>query len=106
MFSRIAVINRGEPAVRLIRAVRELNSEFGYGIKVVALHTEAERGALSSKYSGSGSKASTESACTENMPPRRVDTEAIGRIALRRIVPSCVMPSPVCAAASDANNRV
>src|SRR5450755_2190129 len=46
MFSRIAVINRGEPAVRLIRAVRELNSEFGYGIKVVALHTEAERGAL------------------------------------------------------------
>jgi len=46
MFSRIAVINRGEPAVRLIRAVRELNSEYGYGIKVVALHTAAERGAL------------------------------------------------------------
>ncbi len=46
MFSRIAVINRGEPAVRLIRAVRELNSEFGYGIKVIALHTAAERGAL------------------------------------------------------------
>src|SRR5664280_997791 len=46
MFSRIAVINRGEPAVRLIRAVRELNSEYGYGIKVIALHTAAERGAL------------------------------------------------------------
>jgi len=46
MFSRIAVINRGEPAVRLIRAVRELNSEYGYGIRVVALHTHAERGAL------------------------------------------------------------
>ncbi len=46
MFSRIAVINRGEPAVRLIRAVRELNSEYGYGIKVIALHTEVERGAL------------------------------------------------------------
>ena len=46
MFSRIAVINRGEPAVRLIRAVRELNSEVGYGIKVIALHTAAERGAL------------------------------------------------------------
>ena len=46
MFSRIAVINRGESAVRLIRAVRELNSEFGYGIKVIALHTAAERGAL------------------------------------------------------------
>ncbi len=46
MFSRIAVINRGEPAVRLIRAVRELNSEFGYGIKVIALHTASERHAL------------------------------------------------------------
>ena len=46
MFSRIAVINSGEPAVRLIRAVRELNAEFGYGIKVIALHTRAESGAL------------------------------------------------------------
>ncbi len=46
MFSRIAVVNRGEPAVRLIRAVRELNAEFGYGIKVVALNTRSESGAL------------------------------------------------------------
>ena len=43
MFSRIAVVNRGEPAMRLIRAVRELNAEHGYGIRVIALHTEAER---------------------------------------------------------------
>ena len=47
MFSRIAVINRGEPAVRFIQAVGELNAEFGYAIKVIALHTPAERGALS-----------------------------------------------------------
>ncbi len=46
MFSRIAVINRGEPAVRFIQAVRELNAEFGYAIKVIALHSRAERGAL------------------------------------------------------------
>ncbi|HET7474653.1 MAG TPA: carboxyl transferase domain-containing protein [Dermatophilaceae bacterium] len=46
LFSRIAVVNRGEPAVRLIKAVRELNAERGTDIKVVALHTEAERGAL------------------------------------------------------------
>ena len=46
MFSRIAVINRGEPAVRFIQAVRELNAEFGYAIKVIALHSPAERGAL------------------------------------------------------------
>ena len=43
MFSRIAVVNRGEPAMRLIRAVRELNAEHGYGIRVIALHTESER---------------------------------------------------------------
>ena len=46
MFARLAVVNRGEPAVRLIRAVRELNEEGGHGIAVVALHTEAERRAL------------------------------------------------------------
>ncbi|MCY7366468.1 MAG: ATP-grasp domain-containing protein, partial [Frankiaceae bacterium] len=43
MFTRIAVVNRGEPALRLTRAVRELNEEHGYGIRVIALHTEAER---------------------------------------------------------------
>ncbi|HEV7207464.1 MAG TPA: biotin carboxylase N-terminal domain-containing protein [Mycobacteriales bacterium] len=43
MFQRIAVINRGEPAVRLIRAVRELNEQHRYGIRVIALHTAAER---------------------------------------------------------------
>jgi acetyl/propionyl-CoA carboxylase alpha subunit/acetyl-CoA carboxylase carboxyltransferase component len=43
MFERIAVVNRGEPAMRLIRAVRELNAEHGHGIRVIALHTEDER---------------------------------------------------------------
>src|SRR6478735_8253277 len=43
VFSRIAVVNRGEPAMRLTRAVRELNEEHGYGIRVIALHTESER---------------------------------------------------------------
>ena len=46
VFTRIAVVNRSEPAVRFIRAVRELNAEFGFGIRVIALHTDAERGAL------------------------------------------------------------
>jgi acetyl/propionyl-CoA carboxylase alpha subunit len=46
MFTRVAVVNRGEPAVRLIRAVRELNEERGCGITVIALHTEAEQRAL------------------------------------------------------------
>jgi biotin carboxylase len=43
VFSRIAVVNRGEPAMRLIRAVRELNAEHGSHTRVIALHTEAER---------------------------------------------------------------
>jgi len=43
VFDRIAVVNRGEPAMRLIRAVRELNAEHGTRTRVVALHTEAER---------------------------------------------------------------
>jgi acetyl/propionyl-CoA carboxylase alpha subunit/acetyl-CoA carboxylase carboxyltransferase component len=43
VFQRLAVVNRGEPAVRLVRAVRELNDENGYRIRVIALHTEAER---------------------------------------------------------------
>ncbi|MGY1590729.1 carboxyl transferase domain-containing protein [Geodermatophilus sp. SYSU D00708] len=43
MFNRIAVVNRGEPAVRLIRAVRELDAEHGSRTCVIALHTEAER---------------------------------------------------------------
>ncbi|HET9829226.1 MAG TPA: carboxyl transferase domain-containing protein [Nocardioidaceae bacterium] len=46
MFTRLAVVNRGEPAVRLIRAVRELNEERGFDITVIALHTEAEQRAL------------------------------------------------------------
>ncbi len=46
MFARLAVVNRGEPAIRLSRAVRELNEEHGFDITVIALHTEAEQRAL------------------------------------------------------------
>ncbi|MFD4369696.1 carboxyl transferase domain-containing protein [Rhodococcus sp. NPDC058521] len=46
MFKRIAVVNRGESAVRLIRAVRELNAEHDHDITTIALHTEAERRAM------------------------------------------------------------
>ncbi len=40
---RIAIVNRGEAAVRLIRAVRELDSEHGSGMRTIVLHTEDER---------------------------------------------------------------
>jgi biotin carboxylase len=39
VFDRIAVVNRGEPALRLTRAVRELNAELGTRSRVIALHT-------------------------------------------------------------------
>jgi acetyl/propionyl-CoA carboxylase alpha subunit/acetyl-CoA carboxylase carboxyltransferase component len=46
-FSRIAVVNRGESAMRLIHAVRDLNAETdAEPIEVVALYTEAEHAAM------------------------------------------------------------
>ncbi|MBV2364529.1 ATP-binding protein [Streptomonospora nanhaiensis] len=43
MFSRIAIVNRGEAAMRLINAVRELSAEAGRPIETVALHTDVDR---------------------------------------------------------------
>ena len=43
---RIAIVNRGEAALRLISAVRELNEEQGRQIHTIALFTEPERHAL------------------------------------------------------------
>jgi acetyl/propionyl-CoA carboxylase alpha subunit/acetyl-CoA carboxylase carboxyltransferase component len=47
MFQRIAIVNRGEAAMRLIRAVRDINAcEDEGSIRAIALYTEDERGAL------------------------------------------------------------
>jgi len=46
MISRIAIVNRGEAAMRLIHAVRELNAQGGAQIETVALHTDGERSAM------------------------------------------------------------
>ena len=43
---RIAIVNRGEPAMRLIHAVRELRLATGADLRTVALHTAAERSAM------------------------------------------------------------
>jgi acetyl/propionyl-CoA carboxylase alpha subunit/acetyl-CoA carboxylase carboxyltransferase component len=45
MDSRIAIVNRSEPARRLIHAARELNHERGWSIRTIAMHTEHERSA-------------------------------------------------------------
>ncbi|MBB1482961.1 ATP-grasp domain-containing protein [Tessaracoccus sp. MC1865] len=48
MFRRIAIVNRGEAAMRLIHAVRDLNAEHPdrEPIVTVALYTDAERSAM------------------------------------------------------------
>lgn len=46
MFKRIAIINRGEPAVRLIHAVRELDTCGAPRPRTIALYTHAERHAM------------------------------------------------------------
>ncbi|MGZ5388058.1 MAG: ATP-binding protein [Solirubrobacterales bacterium] len=45
-FQRLAIVNRGEPAMRLIHAVRELNEERAKPIRLIALCTEPERNAM------------------------------------------------------------
>ncbi|MFG1952056.1 carboxyl transferase domain-containing protein [Micromonospora sp. NPDC048830] len=45
MFSRVAIVNRGEAAMRLIHAVRELAAETGTRIETVALYTDVDRNA-------------------------------------------------------------
>ncbi len=43
MFSRVAIVNRGEAAMRLIHAVRDLAAETGARIETVALYTDVDR---------------------------------------------------------------
>jgi acetyl/propionyl-CoA carboxylase alpha subunit len=45
---RIAVVNRGEAAMRLIHAVRDLNAENGAAepVRTIALYTDAEPTAM------------------------------------------------------------
>jgi acetyl/propionyl-CoA carboxylase alpha subunit len=43
---RIVIVNRGEPAMRLIHAVRELRLSTGAELRSIALHTTAERAAM------------------------------------------------------------
>jgi acetyl/propionyl-CoA carboxylase alpha subunit/acetyl-CoA carboxylase carboxyltransferase component len=45
VFNRIAIVNRGEAAMRLIHAARELAAETGTPIETVALHTDVDRAA-------------------------------------------------------------
>jgi len=48
-FSRLAIVNRGEPAMRVIHAVHELNAQRSEPIRTIALYTEPERYAMSAR---------------------------------------------------------
>src|SRR4051795_8024890 len=43
VFSRVAIANRGEAAMRLIHAVRDLSAETGTRIETIALYTDLDR---------------------------------------------------------------
>ena len=45
-FSRIAIVNRGEPAMRLIHAVREWNAAGHSPLRTIALYTAVDRRAM------------------------------------------------------------
>jgi acetyl/propionyl-CoA carboxylase alpha subunit/acetyl-CoA carboxylase carboxyltransferase component len=45
-FQRVAIVNRGEAAMRFIHAVREFNQEHGTALRTIALFTEPDRHAL------------------------------------------------------------
>ncbi len=45
-FERVAIVNRGEAAMRFIHAVREFNQEHGTALRTIALYTDPDRGAM------------------------------------------------------------
>ena len=45
-FERVAIVNRGEAAMRFIHAAREFNQEHGTSLRTIALFTDCERHAM------------------------------------------------------------
>jgi len=45
-FQRVAIVNRGEAAMRFIHAAREFNQEFGTSLRTIGLFTEPDRHAM------------------------------------------------------------
>src|SRR2546430_12267583 len=45
-FNRVAIINRGEPAMRFLNAVDELNREGGEPLTTIAVYTDPDRHAM------------------------------------------------------------
>ena len=43
---RVAIVNRGEAAMRFIHAAREFNHEHGTSLRTIALFTDPDRNAM------------------------------------------------------------
>lgn len=43
VFGRVAIVNRGEAAMRLIHAVQDPSAQTGVPIETIALHTDVDR---------------------------------------------------------------
>ena len=92
---RIAIVNRGEAAMRLINAVRELRFELGTEMRTIALHTERGAGGdvrarvRRGRVHRRGSSRRGPGARTSIWPPSsgrcsRPGRRGVGRVGLRR----------------------
>jgi len=45
-FQRVAIVNRGEAAMRFLHAAREFNQEYGTSLRTIALYTDPDREAM------------------------------------------------------------
>jgi acetyl/propionyl-CoA carboxylase alpha subunit/acetyl-CoA carboxylase carboxyltransferase component len=79
-FRRIAIVNRGEPAMRLIHAVREYNQEYGTSLRTIALFTEPDRHSMFVREAGEAfciGPAQTLDAATKLMRSSYVDYDCL-----------------------------
>ena len=113
-FKRLAIVNRGEAAMRAINAVRELNEERDEPIRVIALYTEPERHALFVRQADErhclGPATSARTASAQRLPRLRARSSA--RSSRPRPTPPgsagasspSIPPSPSCASGSGSSS--
>ena len=70
-FERLAIVNRGEPAMRLIHAVRELNALRDRPIRTIALCTEPDLGAMFVREADEAHCIGPATAVARRRPPRQ-----------------------------------
>jgi len=81
-FQRVAIVNRGEPAMRFIHAAREFNQEFGTSLRTIGLFTEPDRHAMFVREADEAvllGPAQTFDAKTQQSRSSYVDYDRLGR---------------------------